>query len=79
MIEYLESYMRDLNYQLGCGLDTLNMMTSGTSHFEHEDEARRYLLQLEHYILGLKIDDTKRRAKRLEKTRLEVEDAMRCL
>lgn len=79
MIDYLESYMRDLNYQLGCGLDTLNSMTSGTPEFKHKDEARRYLLQLEHYILGLKIDDANRRSKRLAETRQEVEDAMRCL
>jgi len=79
MIDYLESYLRDLNYQLGCGLDTLNAMTSGTPEFKNPEEAKRYLFQLEHYIVGLKIDDNKRRNKRLESTRQELEDAMRVL
>lgn len=79
MLEYLDNYLEDLKYQLGQGLDTLNDMTSGTPEFATRQEAKLYILDLEHYVLSLKIDDANRKARRLEKLMLEVEDSRRVL
>lgn len=72
MINYLESYLEDLKYQLGWGIDFVNNNTSGTPCFENEEEARVYINQLEYFINTHKILDHKRKIQNLEDAQNEL-------
>ena len=72
MITYLESYLQDLQWQIGCGVDFLNQTTSGTPCFDTEEEARIYINQLEYFINTHKILDHKRKIQDLEDAQSEL-------
>jgi hypothetical protein len=66
MITYLESYLEDLKWQIGCGIDFLNQNTSGTPCFDTEAEARVYINQLGYFINTHKILEHQEKIREIE-------------
>ena len=56
-IGLLKNYYGDIDYMANCSLDTCNSMTSGTPHFDIDQQMHDYLEFLRAFILVLEEKD----------------------